>query len=165
MFTFSDVAPALYKWSRYYENRSCGRHDMWEILSSVWLKGTIQKCDDIRKVSGKTRYEVISYLINADKRRRIHKVVFHNLESDDYFTAKEKPDMVEVRDMVTHLIKSSNLSYREYEIMHMYFWDNMTLSDVSKTTGHSIEFCSVILKKTLAKMKDACEFVESDCYV
>lgn len=165
LFSYSDLAPALHKWGRYYENR---RHDLWELVAEVWLKGNVQKLDDIRKVSQRVRYDMIDYMRSYDKRKSVYRMEQEEIEDLTIFEVEACADMVEIQDTVRFLLQNSKLNYREIEVLEQYFWGSRTLRQISEITGHSIEFCNGVLRSALKKLMITAEkakFFESDANV
>jgi len=160
---FSDCLPALFKWGRFYASN---RHDVFELVSAVWLKGNVQKLDDIKRVSLKVKREMMDYLRKEDgPRRKCNSTFvehFVSYEEGLVHSNDAQYEHVDVVDLVCHLMKESDLSLREQDVLELVFWKSMTVPEVAVFSGHSVEWCCLILNSALAKVKQA--FVKSDLY-
>ena len=155
-FSYDELAPFLHKWANYYANE---KYDKWDLIMIVWLKGNLQKLDTIKKASLRVRYDILDFLRSEEGANRKVKCRFVSLGD---FIGFEKPanydelERIETRDYVWNLLRKAQLTFCEQEVLFMYYWKNMHLTQIATIVGHSHEWCRKHIISAIHKLREVC---------
>lgn len=77
-YKFEQIEKVLYKQAHRIRRKFPNRYELDELVNEVWVKGSIQKLDDIRYVASRAYYDMIDYLRTIEGRDFMRGGTFHN---------------------------------------------------------------------------------------
>lgn len=172
-FSFEELCPALYKWAHYFENRSDGKYEFWELINSVWLRGEIQHLQNIKYVSKKVYHNMVDYIRECESRRGYAKhIALGNMRSLEYpIKSSKSADEVFLRDVILDrenilnkicakdvwnlVFNNGLLSERKKAILRLMFEEDLTMREVGEKLGISQSRVSQLMKDVMPKLRAA----------
>lgn len=154
-YSFEQLEKILYKQAHRVKKFFPNRYEVDELVNEVWVKGNIQKLDNIKYVATRAYYDMIDYLREVEGRQFMRKGVFynrpkyvtnmHNIKrkfdpdaEHDFFddVASERRTDIETmidKEQAEYIL--SCLPEREAEILRVYYFGEKNLKEVGKELG------------------------------
>ena len=173
-YTFEQVENILYKQAYKAKELCPNRYESDELVNEVWLKGNIQRLDNIKYVANRAYWDMIDYIRTTEGRnfmrnglslRRFkHITNMHYIkrkfddEADfDFFNnieSKEQNDLklVDDYDEIDHLLEC--LSEKKRTILKKYFLEGMTLIEIGDIFGIKGVTISNFKKQSIEKIRE-----------
>ena len=156
-YTFEQVENILYKQAHKVHEVWLNKYEVDELVNEVWLKGDIQKLNNIKFVSSRAYWDMIDYIRISEGRDLIRKSgiikrpkyinnmhdILHDRESSsrkgyDFFDDIESKEQdiskfIDNKDEIDYLLKC--LPKKKRIILEKYFLEGMSLTEVGEILG------------------------------
>jgi RNA polymerase sigma factor (sigma-70 family) len=163
-YKFEQVEKHLYKQAHRIRKKFPNKYELNELVNEVWLKGGIQKVDDIRFVASRAYHDMIDYIRSIEGRHVMRgknykepkkgfikksltnqhdiytRKAFHNGDhfSHDFFSDQayeRRTDMDAMIDKEQVEYILSCLPKREVEVLRTYYFGEKDLKETGKELG------------------------------
>jgi RNA polymerase sigma factor (sigma-70 family) len=154
-FIFKEIENHLYKQALRIHTKYPNKCEIDELVNEVWIKGNIQKLDNIKYVSRRAYFDMIDYMRKKEGRDFMRGGVYthrskeinnmHGVDSgsgpnnshdfnDDFFNAvedtKEKNEIdVDNKDLVEYIF--SCISEKDSNVLRKYYFEELTLKEIA----------------------------------
>lgn len=171
-FSFEELRFALYKWAHYFEKRSDGKYEFWELINAVWLQGEIQHLKSIKIASKKAYRGMIDYIREQEGRKgNIQHTAMYNMRSleypikignsaDELFLRDVIPDKnsffdkIYAKELWERVFNNGLLlSERSKTILRLTFEDDLTMREIGEKLGLNESRVSQIVGKVMPRIK------------
>jgi len=173
-YSFEEIESILYKQAYRIKKNFPNKYEADELVNEVWLKGGIQKLDNIKFLAARAYWDMIDYIRSVEGRHRMIKGVFfdmpkhitnfHNIKKrfgteveNDFFNNRETKeqnycDSVDDKDEIDHLLQY--LSDKKQTILKKYFLEGMSLVDIGALFGVKGPIICSHKRKALEKIRE-----------
>lgn len=157
-FAYSDLLPCMMKWARFFSNE---KYELYELINVVWLKGRLQRVDNIKKASFIAKCDMLDYIrLQEGSRKHIRKFFYTNTlggsEEFDLLKVREEIDeeerLSDIRDELAFLIKEAHLDFQEQYMLKLFYWEDQTLEQIAGIMGFSTAWVGELLNKSICKL-------------
>lgn len=171
-FSFEELRFVLYKWAHYFEKRSNGKYEFWELINAVWLCGNIQHLKSIKFAPRKVYQDMVDYIREQEGRKGgSQHTALYNMRSLEYPIRRgNSADELFLRDLIPDKNSFFSkiyakelwerifnngllLSERNKTILRLTFEDDLTMREIGEKLGMSQSRVSQIMGKVMPRIK------------
>jgi len=164
-FTYKQAEPFLHKWANHFVRCSEGTFEKWELIAEAWIRLQKQKVENIKFLSFRIKANMIDY-IRTIHGRKCHKfkqglpsqkwqlmqkysAKFYPIQDYDYIEERTPFDVAEQEDFRRFVLVTGPLSARDKMVVHLRFFCDYTLEEISSYCGMSISWAAKRMEEVI----------------